>query len=198
MAKLKAVIETNIVAIYPTLDLRAVDVNAIGKIGELENDTYGNTFLVGNKAVKLIMPQTKIEIEIAENRLKIADLLGKKPDESDIVKRYLVSVNNLLTPYKSSIYGFNFVVDLDTESDLKILADKFYGLIPGTTVKAQEASMLLQSTDTSYTIKLAKKIDKVYQLIFNKEINGNADNMETIQANFVKSYQIMEEVVNGI
>src|SRR3989344_4296041 len=101
MAKLKAVIETNIVAIYPTLDLRAVDVNAIGKIGELENDTYGNTFLVGNKAVKLIMPQTKIEIEIAENRLKIADLLGKKPDESDIVKRYLVSVNNLLTPYKS-------------------------------------------------------------------------------------------------
>lgn len=198
MAKIKTITETNIVVIYPTLDLRTVDVQAIGKIGELETDTYGNTFLVGNNGVKLIMPQTKIEIEIANNRLKIADLYGRNPEESEIVKRYLVSVNNLLTPYKGNIYGFNFVVDVEVTKDIKLFESRFYDLIKDTNVKAQEASMVLQSSDTSYTIKIAKKIDNIYQILFNREVSGALDDIEMVQNNFKNSYKIMEDVANGI
>lgn len=198
MAKLKTVTETNIVVIYPTLDLRTVEVQAIGKIGELETDTYGNTFLVGNNGVKLIMPQTKIEIEIANNRLKIADLYGKKPSDSEIVKRYLVSVNNLLTPYKGNIYGFNFVADVEVDGDIKLFESRFYTLIKDTNVKAQEASMVLQSSDTSYTIKIAKKIDNIYQILFNREVSGGIDDIAKVQEHFQNSYKIMEDVANGI
>ena len=198
MAHIKDLIETNIVVIYPTLDLRTIDVNNIGKIGDLEKDTYGNTFLVGNKGIKLVMPQKKMEIEIVENKLKIADLLGKEPKDSKVIGKYLVSVSNLLSPYKSNIYGFNFVVDIEMDEDKKLIEEKLLNIIEGASVKAQDISMKLQKDETFYTIRLTKQLKNTYRLFFNQELNGSAEDKEKVQENFHEAFNLMKEVVDEL
>lgn len=198
MASTKDIIETNIVVIYPTLDLRTITVSNIGKIGDLEKDTYGNTFLVGNNGVKLVMPQEKVEIEIMNNKLKIADLLGKEPKDSKVIKKYLVSISNLLNPYKSNIYGFNFVVDIEMDENKRLIEENLLNIIKGASVKAQDISMKLQKGETFYTVRLNKQLKDTYRLFFNQELNGSVEDGEKVQQNFNKAFNLMKEVINEL
>jgi len=201
MAKLERLIQTNIVALYPNLDLRAISPDSVRVIADEELDPYGSSFFQNPNGMKLVLPQRKVEIDITQNKIQIADLFVSEPTESDLITRYYTSVSEVVKPYISQIYGFNYIFEISIDKKASLLTKRLYNIIPDAKYKYESLSLKFhKETDknATYVIKLDEQQNGKFSFVFNFEISKPSDTLSEINAEYIEGFNKAKGVIDEL
>ena len=201
MTKLERLLQTNIVALYPNLDLRAIVPESVRAIADMETDPYGSSFFQDPTGMKLVLPQRKIEVDITKNKIQITDSFVTDPAKSDLITRYYSSVSEVVKPYISQIYGFNYIFEVSIGKKTSLLAKKLYNIIPGAEYKYESLSLKFHSgvdKNTTYLIKLDEQQNGKFIFVFNFETSKPTNTPSEISREYVDGYNKAKEVINGL
>lgn len=200
MAEVKKLVNINLVVIYPNLDIRLIDPQGFQNLRDLEEDPYGSSFVVSPEAMQLILPQRKVSVTIARNRLVVSDSYAKEPKDSDLITKYFQNVFLLTNMFPTQLYGFNYRTEVVGVKG-RFLDSALYSLMDGE-LRSEKAGMAVYKEAVKYDMNFEKASGSTYYFSLNAEREGNLQNIakpvEELDKFFKEGYVVAKEVINEL
>lgn len=192
----------NITALFEHLDLSLISNEDIKKRLEFSQEKdKGTSFIEAPGLKAIILPSRKTGIIFEQNKLRIDDTSGNKPEETKIVD-YFFNINDLLGQYNFLAYGLNFGVSVKSEKEFKFeeyLSEKIKKSIDGT-IEGAGAVVSFSKGDKKFLLNM-KPSANPKELIFNLNVHNVTENLpekDSLAKEISEYYPIFNDQIDKI